>query len=71
MIASRNRGRGAGRRKREEMGMAMQAVLLLFFLGSVVVKPRTYAVRAAIAWVCGTLAVVLVVLIVRGVVPWN
>jgi hypothetical protein len=53
------------------MGMALLGILLLFFLGSVAVKPRTYAVRAGIAWVCGTLVVVLVVLIVRGIVPWN
>jgi hypothetical protein len=53
------------------MGMILLVILLLLFLGGVVVTPRTYAMRAGIAWGFGISAVVLLCLIVAGIIPWG
>jgi hypothetical protein len=42
------------------MGMILLVIVLLVFLGGVVVTPRTAAMRASIAWICGIAVVALV-----------
>jgi hypothetical protein len=53
------------------MGMILLVILLLVFLGGVVVAPRSYAMRASIAWICGIGAVALVGLMSAGVIRWG
>jgi hypothetical protein len=53
------------------MGMPLVALLLLLLLGSVVVKPRTPAVRYGAAGLLAVLMAVLVAAMLLGYVQWG